>query len=493
MLFNVVKHAELNASPLSRLKRLGKWHPINIKDWFKKLGLGRGADFNLNRVFAILSLICITVIFTGSAYVQSRFLTEQILLRDATVTQEFIESIVQAEGTASYFGIDEENVRNAQLQSFFNLLANMPDVLASKVYDRLGRVLWSSNPSMLGEKFDDNDELKKALSGQLNYESGVIGATEKDEHSSMAPKYIGARFVETYVPIFSDDRQKIVGVVEVYKVRLALQKSLAEGLQRLWLAATAGGALLFATLFWIVRKASKLIANQHQRLTEVESLAMVGEMAAAVTHSIRNPLASIRAAAELSLTDDLECARESARDIIEETDRLTRWTRELLYFSKLPFSLPMRLDLNDLVTDVAGDFEKSAAHSGVVLKLQLATELPQVNAVAEPAHHVLTSILMNAHDAMPKGGTVFLKTALDKKRRAIVLSIEDSGPGLSEEQIEMVMKPFYSSKSGGTGLGLPLARRIMERFGGKIVLNSGKKGLLVELRFQLSEDFKLRT
>ena len=471
-------------------KELGKRHPFHTNDLPKILGFGRGANFNLNRVFAVLSLICITVIFVGSAYVQSRFLTNQILLREATVTQEFIESVVQAEGTASYFGVDEENGHNVKLQSFFTHVANMPDVLGSNVYNRVGRVLWSSNPSMFGEKFDDNDELKEALSGQLNYESGVIGATEKDEHSSLAPQYTGARFVEIYVPIFAEDKKNVVGVVEVYKVPLALQKSISEGLQRLWLAAIAGGALLFMTLFWIVRKASKLIAKQHQRLTEVESLAMIGETVAAVTHSIRNPLASIRAAAELSLTDDLEGARESARDIISETDRLTRWTRELLYFSEHPFGQTMRLDLNELVLDVVGDFEKSAAHSAVMLKLALAEGLPPVNAITEPARHILTSILTNAHDAMPKGGTVFVTTALAGKDKAVMLSIEDSGPGLSTQQMEKVMRPFYSTKSGGTGLGLPLAKQIMERFGGKLELKSGKKGLRVELRFQLSEDFR---
>jgi two-component system, NtrC family, sensor histidine kinase HydH len=458
--------------------------------WFKKLGFGRGEDFNLSREFAILSLICISVIVTGSAYVQSRFLTEQVLLRDATVTKEFIESIVQAEGTASYFQISDEAGPNAQLQSFFTHTANLPDVLGSNVFDASGRVLWSSNPSMLGEKYDDNDELKGALKGQLVYESGVIGDTEKQEHSALAPQHVGARFVEIYVPIFADGNQRVVGVVEVYKVPLALQRSITEGLQRLWLAAIAGGALLFLSLFWIVRKASKLIADQHQRLTEVESFAMIGETAAAVTHSIRNPLASIRAAAELALTDDLEGARESARDIISETDRLTRWTQELLYFSKHPFGQTMHLDLNELVLDVVDDFGKSAAHANVTLKLALAEGLPPVNAIAEPARHILTSVLTNAHDAMMGGGVVLVSTALARKGKAVILSIEDSGPGLPTDQMEKVMRPFYSTKSGGTGLGLPLARQIMERFGGKLELKSGKKGLLVELQFQLSEDFK---
>jgi two-component system, NtrC family, sensor histidine kinase HydH len=459
--------------------------------WFRKhLGFGQEEGFNLNRVFAALSLICISAIVTASAYVQSRFLTEQVLLRDATVTEQFIESIVQAEGSASYFQISEEVGPNSQLQSFFIRTANLPDVLGSNVFDASGRVLWSSNQSMRGERYDDNDELKEALKGRLVYDSGVIGATDKQEHLPLTIQHIGARFVEIYVPIFADGKQKVVGVVEVYKVPLALQKSISEGLWRLWLAAIAGGALLFLTLFWIVRKASRLIADQHQRLTEVESFAMIGETAAAVTHSIRNPLASIRAAAELSLTDDLEGARESARDIISETDRLTRWTQELLYFSKHPYGQTIGLNLNELVLDVVNDFRNSAANAKINFSSNLSEALPQVNAITEPARHILTSILINARDAMPEGGTIFITTAAAKDGQAVLLSIEDSGPGLPSEQMEKVMRPFYSTKSGGTGLGLPLARQIMERFGGELELKNGKKGLRVELKFRLDDGSK---
>ena len=76
---------------------------------------------------------------------------------------------------------------------------------------------------------------------------------------------------------------------------------------------------------------------------------------------------------------------------------------------------------------------------------------------------------------MPKGGTLFITTALDSKGKMVLLSIEDSGPGLPADQMEKVLRPFYSTKTGGTGLGLPLARQIMERFGGKLELKNGKK------------------
>ncbi len=448
------------------------------------LGFGGGPSFRPVRAFAVLSFLSIAAITASSAYLQSRFLTNQILLRDATVTHEFLQSIVNAEGTAEYFSSTEQEGASEKLQSFFRHILKMPDVLAANVYDPGGRVLWSSNPEIAGAHYEDNDELKEALTGKLVFEAGIVGTADKEEHNNLAPSHIGSRFVETYVPIVSTGDNRVVGIVEVYKVPLALDRALSGSMQRLWLGAFLGGGLLFTTLFWIVRHAANVIAGQNRKLTEVQSMAMIGETAAAVTHSIRNPLASIRAAAEIALTDDLEGARESARDIITETDRLTRWTKELLLFSKHPFheSQTLDLDMNELVNEVMKDYAEHAGKSHIAISLDLAERLPNVQATAEPARHVLTSIVANAADAMPKGGKVTVRTQkrLDGK---ILLTVEDTGPGLNSEMMEKVMKPFFSTKSGGTGLGLPLSQQIMERFGGSLNLRKGEKGLAVEMIF----------
>jgi two-component system sensor histidine kinase HydH len=283
------------------------------------LQTGRG----LIRTFAIVSLILIALIGSISSYIQSRYLTQQILKRDATVTSEFISSIVSAEDTAVFFDAPEATERNEKLQSFFGHLTVMPDVLASNVFDASGRVMWSSQQGMLGERYGDNDELQEAIKGELVFENGTVGSTEKEEHNFLKENHIGSSFVEFYVPIKTPS-QKVVGVVEIYKVPLALQNSINDAQRRLWLATALGSVSLFASLFWIVRRMSTQIDSQHKALAEMSALAMIGETAAAVTHSIRNPLASIRAAAEMALNDNLEGARESAKDIIAETDRLNR-------------------------------------------------------------------------------------------------------------------------------------------------------------------------
>jgi two-component system, NtrC family, sensor histidine kinase HydH len=449
------------------------------------IGLGGSATFRPLRVFSVWSLIAIATIASVSAYLQSTFLTKQILLRDATITHEFLQSIVNAEGTAAFFGGTEKLGAYEKLQSFFNHITTIPDVIAANVYDTKGRVLWSSKPEVAGAHYDDNEELNQALAGGVVFESGVVGSSEKAEHNKLGDEHLGARFVETYLPIINSETQNVVGVVEVYKVPLALDRALSSGLNRLWWGALLGGSFLFVTLSWIVRKSAHLLDEQNRKLTEVQSMAMIGETAAAVTHSIRNPLASIRAAAEIALTDDLEGARESARDIIAETDRLTRWTKELLLFSRVPYgdAKELELNLNDLVETVVLDFKDRTKNEHLSISMALSPGLPAVRSLPEPASHVITSILANAADAMPRGGEIKLATRV-KSDDTVLLTIEDTGPGLKPDMIKKVMKPFVSTKSGGTGLGLPLAQQIMERFGGSLRLQNGEKGLVVELVFQ---------
>jgi two-component system, NtrC family, sensor histidine kinase HydH len=447
-------------------------------------GFGESATFKPLRVFSVWSLIAIGVIAVVSALLQSRFLTNQILLRDATVTHEFLQSIINAEGSAHFFSDLESPEAGDKLQSFFRHIDTIPDVIASNVYDTKGIVLWSSNPDVAGAHYDDNDELRQALDGDLVFESGVVGDSDKAEHNQLGDEHLGARFVETYLPLTNPTTNKVIAVVEVYKVPLALDRAISSGLKGLWGGALAAGSFLFLTLSWIVRKSAQLIDDKNRKLAEVQSLAMIGETAAAVTHSIRNPLASIRAAAEIALTDDLEGARESARDIITETDRLTRWTRELLLFSRVPNSETQetRLDLNGLVQDVVQDFQNSNKNERLEIVTDLVPNLPNVQGLHEPATHVVTSMIANASEAMPKGGIIKVSTRL-LADGGVILTVADNGPGLAPELIEKALKPFYSTKSGGTGLGLPLAQQIMERFGGSLRLKPQDRGLRVELVF----------
>lgn len=463
---------------------------MRLPAWRRKKGAGPAVparpepgSFDLVRWFAVLSLICIAAISIASAYGQSRFLTDQALQRDATVTKEFIDSIVEAQGTAEHFLRHDGGRFSPQLKSFFNHILRMPDVIAANVYDAKGTALWSSNAVMKGQTYEDNDELATALTGKLIYETGIVGEADKEEHGGLAGKRKGERFVETYVPILGKDRGAAVGVVEIYKIPRGLQALLRDGLKLLWIASGVGAAQLFGSLFWIVQRASRVMTGQQRQLIEMESLAMLGETAAAVTHNIRNPLAAIRASAELALGDDLEGARESARDIIAEADRLNRWTHALLLFSSTDKAPVEAIDINACIALVAQEHRASFEKRNMRPILNLANGLPRVRGVTASFNQVLSSLFENAVTAMTAGGELRIASAPAKSGEGIAVTIADTGPGLSGDLIEKALKPFYTTKPGGTGLGLPLARQIMHRHGGELSLSGGKRGLTVSLIF----------
>ena len=429
-------------------------------------------SFNLTKQFALLSFLCILLIGTASTFMLSRLFTETILTRDATVSQDFVHSVITADRTWRFFLGPTNSDNRFALEKFFTHLTHMPDVVRANVYSRGESVLWSSDPDLIGKKFKHNEELNAALNGELVFESGIIGDTVKEEHRDLGESMADIRFIETYIPIWNGDRSGVVGAVELYKLPHALHRSITEGQRLIWISALFGGLLLFISLYWIIKRASLVMETQQQKLIESRSLAMIGETASAVAHAMRNPLASIRVCAELTLTDDLEGARESAMDIISEADRLDRWARELLQFSATNSETPVQLDINDLVRTVLIEHEATLNRLAISLHLNMAeSELP-VRAHPAPLSQVLGNLIMNAVEAMGEHGELNITTTLDSHNKTVAVSLRDNGPGLSSEIEDKLFRPFTTTKTTGTGLGLALSRRLLEHYDGTLEIES---------------------
>ncbi len=281
-----------------------------------------GKPFNILQWFSWLSLLCIVLIGAMLSIVLSRFLTEHMIRRDAAVSKEFLDSIVRTERTWPYFVDREHPEAKVVLGSFFDHVANLPDVLRAHVYAPDRTVIWSTEKSFIGRNLGPNPELEVSFAGALTAEISVVGSGDKPEHVDFPAETIGSQIIELYIPISGSAGDSVVGVVELYKRPEALFAAIDEGKRLLWASIIGGGLLLYVTLFWIVRRASHVIREQQERLVESETMVAIGEMASAVAHGIRNPLTSIRSSAELALEEDLGDARESVSDIIDEADRL---------------------------------------------------------------------------------------------------------------------------------------------------------------------------
>ena len=195
-------------------------------------------------------------------------------------------------------------------------------------------------------------------------------------------------------------------------------------------------------------------------------------MTGAITHGIRNPLASIRTSAELCQDDPSPHVRESARDITAEVDRLSEWVRQLLTYSEQE---PARLDpveVGPLLQASLHGFERELQRRGVQLAVAIDDALPPVRAERVRLGHVFNSLLSNAVEAMPKGGRLDVTATMAPKLHEVHVRIRDTGIGIARDQLHRVFVPFFTTKRKGLGLGLPLVKRIVTRFGGSVSIES---------------------
>ncbi len=216
------------------------------------------------------------------------------------------------------------------------------------------------------------------------------------------------------------------------------------------------------------------------QLVQSEKLASIGEMSAAVAHGIRNPLASLRAAAQVAMRHPESAAtREHMGLIIEEVDRLDRRVSHLLSFSKpAPFH-PLRESVSRLIEDLLPPFTELLREHGVALELALAANLPDVRVDPMQLEQALVEIVSNALDAMPHGGTLRMAARLEQSAgsdgangASVVVEIVDSGAGIPERVLASVCEPFFTTRAEGTGLGLAIAKRYIEQNGGSLDISS---------------------
>jgi signal transduction histidine kinase len=438
-------------------------------------------SFDLLRWFSLLSLLCIIAIGAGLAFVLSRFMTENMLQRDAVVTQEFIDSLMTSAATPGDFAAGQHPGDNPRLQALFAGLARMPDVVRANVYGPDATVLWSSHAPFIGEKTGPNPELDAVLAGALQVEAGAVGDA-KEEHVSFEDHADGTPFIEVYVPVRDRPGGRVIGAVELYKMPEALFAAIRRGNLLVWLSGAAGALLLYATLMGVVLRASRVMHEQQARIVAGERMSALGEMAGAVTHAIRNPLASIRSSAELLAASD-PAAAESAEDIMREADRLDAWVRDFLVQERREDAAAQPVDINAMIAESLDGFAPALRRQAVELQLEAAAGLPPVKGSPTSLRHVFGSFVANALEAMPRGGRLMVRSRLDRRHSVVEIRIADTGAGLPRRAGRRASAAPATTKPRGLGVGLVLARQVVARHGGSLDLASARgKGTTVMIR-----------
>jgi PAS domain S-box-containing protein len=220
----------------------------------------------------------------------------------------------------------------------------------------------------------------------------------------------------------------------------------------------------------------KALEAERRRL---DRLAALGEMSAVVAHEIRNPIAGIAVGVDYLTRNVVKDSPEFEGAVLirGEIQRVNRILEDILFVAR-----PTRLklsseDLAQIIENVIQRCQRQVEESQVIIVSQHEENLPQLRVDRQRLEQVFTNLIINATQAMPRGGQLSLQTQLasaenGQKADKIIVIIADTGPGIPAEAQHQIFEPFFTTKARGTGLGLTVTRRIIEEHGGLISIES---------------------
>lgn len=221
-----------------------------------------------------------------------------------------------------------------------------------------------------------------------------------------------------------------------------------------------------------VTEANRRLKEQQEQIVRMEKMALVGKITANIAHSIRNPLTIIGGFARtlIKSTPPGDAKRQFIESIIRESRRLEEVLQEVLNYSESMHPTFDLWDVNQLVATVYTGLRDDLELSGVECRLDFASGLPQVRIDYKKISYCLRSLIRNALEAMPRGGTMEIRTRQRENELLIILT--DSGHGITAETMRSVTLPFFTTRDDGSGLGLPLCARILEEHGARLDITS---------------------
>jgi len=225
---------------------------------------------------------------------------------------------------------------------------------------------------------------------------------------------------------------------------------------------------------------AKKLADYDHEIAEQSRMATLGQMTARIAHEIRNPLTAIKMQLQLLNESSDEKDKPVLNSLLDETRRLELIVLSTLQHKKISEPVFTRMDINILIEEITRMYSLQFEHQGLQLDLSLDPLTADVELDKDMITQILLNLLLNAKDEMPDGGTIRLSSgnqADNQDRQAgIWFSIEDSGPGIPEENWQTLFTETSSHKPGGFGLGLRLCHELTELHQGNITISNSELG-----------------
>ena len=350
-------------------------------------------------------------------------------------------------------------------------LGRQPGIESVALLDQDLRVLAHSTPDRVGER-----EAAEGLQSAL--ESGRVLAR-------MVGRAGGGRVYEVVKPLALEGSRKGL-------LRIGLSTATMD---RIWKSDRLTAAVTAAAVLGLgILGMSAIFYTQHRHLREVkaleaekergERLATVGNMAAAVAHEFRNPLNAVSMGIQRLRVEFEPAPREEYLRMVDlvqgEVRRLNTIVEEFLSLAR-PMSLKHEpIIVAALLEEVLGLVESEARGAGIAVVREIPAGLPALHADRDRIKQVLLNLVLNAIQAMPSGGTLEIGAA--GAGGTLTVSVADTGSGIAPDLLPKVFEPYVTTKAKGLGLGLAIARRIVEAHGGTVEAES-EPGRRTRFRF----------
>jgi signal transduction histidine kinase len=435
------------------------------------------------RIFATISLLMIVAMVVGTGLVQASFFRQSIIDHEATIVRDIGIALAMEHGISA---ADLQNFTDVEVKKRFDqsfgTLTNLPGTARIKIFNRDNTIVWSDDPSLVATQRTVHMDLVERAKG------GAVQAVFNASKNSFKTGEQGIQTfgtIECYVPIIVEKTGKpeidVIGVLSLYRDPRDLNRTIQQGLYLLWSVIGGAGLVLFLTLYQVFRlvysrqktaesRFSKLTV-EHERIVQIEKMSAMGELVGEIAHQLNNPLVGVINLAQLAEREVQNPQRvsELLAEVRKAGTECRAIVQRILRINQVSSSTLQSTDMKELVQDTIAFCQHSIALRHAV---DFAAPDQSIVLPVDPVliRQALFNLIHNAILAAPDA-QVYVTLALADRDgvRGIQLSVIDSGPGFDSETAAKLFKPFFTTRSNGTGLGLPVAQHIVMKHGGVVL------------------------